>query len=186
MIHVSCGNTKLGKIANISLMPVTTCLPNAECAKHCYAKRALMYPSTKVAWNANTELYFKEPIRYFADLSTWLNKKRPPYFRWHVGGDCPDKAYVRKVVNLALMHPETKFLMFTKQLDMVTGLGAPNLNIILSMWPYMAVGTDKTRMRAWVEGHSGTPKDVHLCRGKCIDCLHCWTKGGKDILLRSH
>jgi len=51
MVKISNGNTKLGRIPNISLPPIKACGKDVPCKSDCYALKAYrQYPATRKAW----------------------------------------------------------------------------------------------------------------------------------------
>ena len=77
MLHISPGNSKLGKIVNISLPPVVSCPKNVPCANDgCYAKR--IYKLREVvrnAWNDNFNTYKLDPQKYFNDINIYIEEE---------------------------------------------------------------------------------------------------------------
>ena len=56
-ITISLANSKLGKIPNISGVPVKDCINCKECRKDCYALKAYnQYPAVRKAWLSNSKL----------------------------------------------------------------------------------------------------------------------------------
>jgi hypothetical protein len=93
-LKISLGNTKLGKIPNLNLPPIKTCVPGVPCISDCYSLKAWnQYPNVREAWQSNLDLYNKDPERYFNELLSFVAKKRPKVFRVHSAGDMPDESY---------------------------------------------------------------------------------------------
>ncbi len=194
-VFISTGNTKLGSIPNISLPPKKTC-GDVPCMQQCYALKAYnQYPHVRVKWNANFTFYKEHPNRYFQQVRRWLLDNDRRYFRWHVGGDCPDEQYIQQVIQTAILLPSVSFMLFTKRHSWwdISSL-PPNLNVIWSMWPYMKTYVPKfipedSVSRAWVRGdHRIYTRPMFHCVGLCTDCMKCWTINAKpeDILLKGH
>jgi len=182
-LTISKGNMKLGNIPNLSLPPIKTCRNNQLCAKKCYAMKSFrQYPNVRKAWEGNLRLWKRDPKAYFGQLDDWLHKHNPAYFRFHVGGDCPDKEYMSQVYTTAYLHPRTQFLMFTKRWDMLHGETRPNLHIIISRWPGdqepRSPGPADNYAQAWVQDPKNPdariPADAYKCPGSCMDCKYCF------------
>jgi hypothetical protein len=188
-LHVSTGNSKLGAIPSISLPPIKTC-GNVLCTDSCYALNITRrFEHVKLQWESNLEYYLNStyypfPGSYFGDLLTWIEKHKPSHFRFHIGGDCPDKNYLKGVYTIVTMIPNTNFMLFTKRYSWVKPSEIPNnLNILLSMWPYMEE-PDSEQTKVWIRGDLRRPEDSFICKGCCTDCLQCWNKKVKHILLK--
>ena len=140
-VSISDGNSKMGRIPSVSLPPVITCAENCRCAKKCYAKRLCnLYPNVREAYARNLEIYSKLPDEYFAQIDQVITMSR--YFRFHVGGDIPDPAYLEKMMRLAEKHPHCEILAFTKQYEMCNdwldhNRKPENMHLIFSAWPGM-------------------------------------------------
>lgn len=191
MVSISSGNMKIGKTANVSLPPVTTCRANTPCAMKCYAKKAYrMYPSTRKAWDNNLKAYKDCGNRFFGDISNFLNTYKGRYFRWHVSGDIVDRAYFGGMVSIANMHPNIAFLTFTKKYEIVNGfveMGGKipkNLTIIFSEWEGLKVSRNTNNpYRFHVTRFE--PKDKiyngFRCPAKCETCRYCWYARKREV-----
>jgi hypothetical protein len=94
-IHISPGNTKMGKVPSVSFPPCTTCAPDAPCKKVCYARKAYrMYEATRKAYQRNLRIYRRSPVTFWNQLDEYLERKQPRFFRFHVSGDIPDANYL--------------------------------------------------------------------------------------------
>ncbi len=186
MIHISEGNSKLGGIPSVSLPPGLSCRPGVLCLKDCYARNICnRFGIVKLQWNENFRIYKEDPIRYFSQIDEFLETRRPRHFRWHVGGDCPDDKYFDHVELTAIRYPDVRFLMFTKvERYLLRGL-EPNLYVVFSEWPYHPMSKG-SHSRSWVRADLRAPKDAFQCTGRCIDCLHCFTKRGTNIVFKPH
>jgi hypothetical protein len=187
-ISVSKGNRKLGNIPNVSLPPVITCLPDAPCVRDCYARKAYrLYPQTRAAWDANLALYLSSPASYFASLSRFLSEHASPYFRYHASGDIPDENYYSNMRILADAHPSTRFLCYTRKVDIVRQGGpcAPNLVMMISSW------IDETRGEEYpvfqvIPKHAIYPYGLP-CPGACSSCRACYhARAGDLVTIEKH
>lgn len=192
-IKVSPGNTKLGLIPNISLCR-KSCNKNAPCYKsgQCYAIKAYrQYPQVRVAWDNNYNLAIADYNSYWLQLSEYLEQKKPRFFRFHVCGDIIDQDYLNSMISLADLHPEVRFLCFTKKHELDFSGLPDNLCIVYSMWP--GFGNTSDRMpRAWMRDKDNPdpriPKTAIECPGNCESCGCCWalTKIHKDVVFDKH
>lgn len=190
-IKISEGNRKLGKIPNISLTPIESCPPGVLCKDDCYCQKAMrLYPSAAAAWANNLAVYREDPAEYFVQVQTYLHNKKPELFRWHVAGDIPDWTYFALMKLTAELHPETKFLVYTKnfRLAALSKFIPRNLSVILSMWPGAPVQEHLTLRRAWCQNgtEERVPAGAIPCPGQCYACAQCWNPVGEDIVFHKH
>jgi hypothetical protein len=194
---ISDKNSKLGKIPNVSLPPIVSCKQGVPCAKDCYAIKSFrQYEPVRIAWNSNLEFYKANPVKYFSDISDHINAKRktPRFFRWHVSGDIVDEQYFIGMCTTAINCPDTIFLAFTKQYEIVNQfdveLVPDNLTIVFSAWPNLDMDNPHDYPVAWF--NDGTddriPTDHIECPGLCDSCGMCFQirKIGKDVVFHKH
>ena len=216
-VTISEGNTKLGKVHNISLPPVLTCQKDVPCSKKCYALKAWkMYNAVRDCWNANLDAWKEDAMGYFEFISNYCAEKHVERFRWHVAGDIPSTAYYNGMVLVAMCNPQTQFLAFTKNFDVI-GLPRPeNLKLVASMWPglmaHLGLGKPEQTAKlrelkshagiAWMDpgtrGASFDPwyadmldTEVHEesieCTGQCDECFLCWyLDPGSSVVFKQH
>jgi hypothetical protein len=191
---ISKGNSKVGNIPNISLVPVKDCTNCSACKKTCYALKAWrMYPQVRKAWKQNSIFAHKDIYNYFSEIGNYLAKKQPKYFRWHVAGDILTQQYYDLMVSAAKEFPNTKFLCFTKAHSgklIINFSGRPkNLAIVLSMYPDMKCPRKKMP-RAWMQDGTETriPQDAIECSGHCDTCNVCWDLHSlkQDVYFHKH
>ena len=176
-ITVSTKNIKLGTIPNISLPPRETCPKDAPCFKDCYAMKAYRNysPPAKKAWDKNLRIYKADHADYFAQLSGWLSWKKPEYFRWHAGGDCPDAAYCKGIISIAKAHAEIRFLIMSKKYDLWRRYQLPeNLAVMYSCWPGYPLPDTNHPVYYMQDGTETRVKNAAQCAGSCITCKVCW------------
>jgi hypothetical protein len=185
-LKVSKGNTKLGKIPNVSTLPVKDCGSCDFCKKDCYALRIVKrYPNVKKAWKNNSELFRKDRQAAFEDMNLWLGENHPEKFRIHVGGDFLDQDHVYWWSRIASRHPWTKFLAFTKMHHLNFSYMPDNLTIVLSMFPGMPL-PDSDLPKAWLE-EERVPEDAFECTKSCSDCFFCWyMEDGENVYFHKH
>lgn len=191
---IAKGNTKLGTIPNISLLPGKTCVKGIPCAKagQCYAMKFVkMYANVKTSWSANTKLALTDRPAYFETIRQFLAKNTPRHFRWHVSGDILDQSYLDSMVELANEFPQTRFLAFTKRHTLDYSARPANLSIVFSMWPGMPVPiAPKGIQIAWMKDdrEDRIPAGSIECPGKCENCMMCWSlpEIGRDVYFHKH
>jgi len=190
-------NKKLGRVPNVSLPPRKTCNRKAGCTKAggCYYWKFYRYSRhVRQCVEGNLRLWQKHPDQYEQKLVEFLEKRELLFFRWHVGGDIPDKKYWEMMKRLARQFPETHFLAFTKQYDFIHGRIPKNLTIVLSGWPDLEIPR-RLRRRfqvAWVRfkdcPDKRIPDNAIECYGNCETCGMCWDLPsiGRDVVFDKH
>lgn len=196
-ITISKGNRKLGAIPSVSLPPIKTCAPGCTCARKCYARKLCrIYPNVNQSYENNFETYLSEPEYYFSKIQEYASASK--YFRWHVSGDIIDEMYLYTMARIARELPDTHFLAFTKQYNIVNGFidagcDIPsNLKIIFSAWPGMNMRNPHNFPVAQVIFKGQEPEDGwKVCGGNCTECacrgVGCWElKPGEVIAFYEH
>jgi hypothetical protein len=190
-IHIVDGNSKMGKTPNISTLPDFDCGLDVPCKRDCYAQKFLFRPSVRKAWTENSTMQRCHVDEYFREISVYLEKKKPEWFRIHVAGDFIDQHTLTEWKILAGCYPETKFLAFTKRFDLdFRGLPG-NVTIRASLWPRWG---NPARLRRgglplfWMQ--DGTedriPRGGIVCPGSCETCRACWDRRITDIVVEKH
>lgn len=190
---VSPNNSKLGNIPSYSLHPDKTCTNN-ECYKSgCYfLKLTKIYPSLVKTLDHNHTILNRHGIAYtMYSISDYLHVSNAKYFRWFVGGDIPSQAFYNGMVELAKMHPEVKFLCFTKQYNSIRfGRIPSNLSIVLSAWVNQPLPktSQKLPIAYYQNGFESRIKNELYCKGNCSKCYYCFNlkKLGKNIVFNRH
>lgn len=190
-ITISPGNSKIGDIPNISLIPWHSCRKDIPCFKKCYARRIYqMQPSCRISWTRNLEAYLFNPQKFFADIDHYFKLNSPRFFRWHVAGDFPDQNYFNQVIRLARKYPKVKFLAFTKRFDLRFRAVPSNFKLIISAWPNYDVPANlqKRFKVAWMQDGTETriPKTAIRCSGDCQNCLTCWSSSKRHVYFKLH
>ena len=192
-MSVSEGNSKIGKVANVSLPPVRSCGNCEGCWEECYARPAYrQYPSTKASWDDNWRMVCTDRPAYWRMIREYIERKAPTLFRWHVAGDIPDQGYLDEMVVIAKQYPKTKFLVFTKMygLEYTGAIACENLSVVLSAWPGQKIQRTLELPVAWMQDGTETriPKDAIECSGHCDDCGMCWSLAelGRDVYFHIH
>lgn len=198
-ISISNGNSKMGPVASVSLMPFTSCPTACEntCGPKCYAARiANMYPGSLQAYARNTALACLRPDLYWIQVDAAVKAVR--FFRFHVAGDIISHSYFDKLVQCAANNPHTDILIFTKQFEIVNqyidknGNLPDNLHLLFSGWynltPYNPHHLPETN----VFNPDKAPADNwKICGGNCFECacrgVGCWqAKSGDVIAFNEH
>lgn len=205
-IYVSNGNSKMGKVMNLSLPPIKSCIKDVPCKNDCYAMKAYrMYKGTRNAWDSNLKIWegdkefynWESPAEARAffenSLKAQLRSEKPRFFRWHVGGDIPDARYYLMMMVIAERFPQTKFLAFTKQYNIIAeskNTPPPNLTIVLSAWPGYDMVNPRELPVAWMQDGTETriPRYTIECPGHCDSCGMCWSlpEIGVDVMFHKH
>ncbi len=199
LIHISNGNSKTGAIPSFSLPSGITCSKEAcvTCyVQNCYAhKIERLRPNVHQTYMDNYEVA-TENLPYLEQyLRTYFSAPNAPrLFRIHVSGDFFSDAYLRMWLSVIRDFPQTQFLAFTKQVDIVRPYvenGIPsNFSLILSAWP--GIPLDETCAKylpvAWVDDgkEDRIPEKAIRCPGHCEDCAYCWALCGQDVVFKKH
>lgn len=191
-LHVSEGNSKIGRIPSVSLPPLVTCVENPPCARLCYARKAYEGYSrnmTGPAWRDNLAYYTSDPDGYFDVIVANLRRRKLPadrrYFRWHVGGEIVDRRYYEGILRVAVALPDWQFLAYSRHYwawsepdDFTSGMMPQNLRVLRSLW----IGEwDRSDVSPWkapwfkvLDKDQPVPADGVLCPGSCVTCKRCW------------
>ena len=197
-VSISHGNNKMGAIPSVSLPACITCNPSAPCFKKCYAVRlARRYKTVTAAYNRNLEIWANDPATYWAQVKAAASMTR--FFRFHVSGDIPDEIYFLDMINTARQLPNTIFLAFTKQFEIVNRvLNLPeidlpaNMKIIFSNWGAWKCENPHGLpvCEIILKGNEPAPA-WKICGGNCTECaargVGCWElKNGETIAIFEH
>lgn len=196
-ISISKGNSKMGAIPSVSLPACTTCNPCAPCFKKCYARRMSARRATvRDAYERNLDILNNAPYTYWLQVKAGASVTR--FFRYHVSGDIPNGHYLKMMVKTAQELPNTNFLAFTKQYNIVNdylsdgGVIPPNLKIIFSNWGDWKCENPYNLPQCEIVLKGGEPApDWKICGGNCTACacagIGCWElKNGETIAIYEH
>ena len=193
-VSISGGNSKMGEIPSVSMLPYITC-PH-KCAECYAAKLAALYKNTCNAYARNTALAIEDLDAYFAQVRAAAMVTR--FFRFHVSGDILNAEYFAEMVKTAEMLPHTEFLAFTKRYNIVNafiesgGEIPANLHIIFSAWDGVEMPNPHNMPTAHVVRPDNDPApDWKICGGNCFECacrgVGCWQlKNGETIAFKLH
>ncbi len=201
-VRISYDNRKTtALVPSVSLIPVHDCGNCALCARGCYDVRNVCYlPSVQRNRAINSAIYKENQVRYFKEIEAACRRLR--FFRWHVGGDIKDYAYLINMVRVAQNVPECQFLVFTKMYDIVNDYldlnqeFPSNFHLILSGWKgdtHVNRHNLPVSSPVFADGQQScmVTKNVFMCPGNCADCAEinggCWGAGkGDTILFEAH
>lgn len=110
-----------------------------------------------------------------------------------MSGDITSADYFAGMVKVALACPDTIFLAFTKQYEIVneSNIDIPaNLTIIFSAWPGLEMDNPKNFKVAWFDDGTDNriPDNALECPGLCESCGMCFQidKIGLDVKFMKH
>lgn len=186
-VSISQGNSKIGKVMNVSLAPILTCANCSECLKLCYDIKAnIQYGNVLKARARNTVLALEHEDRYFQTIRYALGKRhKNKYFRWHVGGDIPTYSYFENMVQIAKEYPDFTFWTYTKNYGIVNlyvqkhGRDAipANLTIMFSEWDGMRIVNPyrfpefSCKLKDGNKNHDASYfEKLYKCPGNCDIC----------------
>jgi len=183
-LHVSVtkGNRKIGRVLNVSLAPIITCLNCLGCLKLCYdIKAILQYKNVAIARAKNYVILIRDRDKYFNEIiETLKHRKTNKFFRWHVAGDIIDVDYFDRMVKIARMFPDFRFWTYTKAYVFVNKWVKENgkenlpqnLTVMFSEWKGMKMDNPYKfpEFRVWFHSEP-KPTKVHWCPGNCEICL---------------
>lgn len=120
-VSISKGNSKIGKVMNVSISPVITCGNCSECMGICYDIKAnIQYGNVLEARCKNTVLAMDYRDYYFDEIDKAMSRRRAnKYMRWHVGGEIPDFDYFCRMVENARRHKDFVIWTYTKMYGIV-------------------------------------------------------------------
>lgn len=202
-VTISEGNSKMGKVASVSLLPIMTCPGRCSgtCGNKCYAKKlALLRPVVARSYARNTAVARFAPRAFWSAVRSAMQSVR--FFRFHVSGDIQNADYFREVVRSCVSAPHCQVLMFTKRYEIVNdyidkfGPLPDNLHCLFSGWLNLHPtegGYNPHRLpETQVYAKEGDIRPEWTpCGGNCLDCaVHdggCWTaRPGDTIAFKIH
>ena len=194
-LTMATGNRKLGHlICGLSMPNIITCRKDAPCNKGCYCNKGPQsFSNIKGTYLKNLRLYLRNPNNFFSQLDAWLKFNGYEYCRFFDSGDIPSSDFFARLVKICNKHKKMKFLMYTKQYEIVNdfvsaGNKIPkNFKIYFSTWdkewheklpnPYkfpIAYGNFEDKSLNPI-----LPEKAIRCPGNkatCSTCKLCWTK----------
>lgn len=188
-VVISKGNRKIGKVMNVSLMPIIACGKRCGlCMGICYdIKACVQYSNTVLpARVKNTVMAMRNRDEYFKQIDAAISRRRKnKMFRWHVAGDILDYDYFVRMCDIAAAHPDFTFWTYTKMYEVVNeyiyknGSLPENLSVMFSEWKIQ--NTDGTytvvdfpnpyNMPVFAVRFKGEDAPaMHRCPGNCDIC----------------
>jgi len=197
-VTISNGNSKMGSIPSVSLLPFLTCPSccKSTCGEKCYAaKLAKLRPSVLSSYAKNTAIAIHRPEQFFMEIELVMSMSK--YFRFHVSGDIMNRAYFARMIQACIHNPGCQVLVFTKQYEIVNkwiedhGKLPKNLHILFSGWANLSPINPYNLPETNVYGKEGPQESWLLCGGNCETCacrgLGCWqAKNGDTIAFKLH
>ena len=201
-ITMSNHNSKTG-IACLNLaFPVCTCRSDAPCKSTCYAcKGRQTMTKVQAAYYKNWRLYNDDPDNFFEQVYYKVKFSGLPKVRLFDSGDFPSSDFLSRLVDLCKKTPNTKYMAFTKQYEIVNeyidknGSLPDNLNIIFSAWDKLwNVPNPHNLGIAYVDFKDKRlnpefPKNAFVCPGRestCSACGVCFNKNLKSVIFHQH
>ena len=177
---VSSGNTKIGKVLNVSLPPMMTCSNCKGCKHYCYDISAcLRYSNCLDARIRNLVVLEKNRDEYFSRIDLKCSRRRKnKYFRWHVAGDIVDIDYFDRMVKIAKKHDDFIFWTYTKNYSVVNeyvrqhGIDSipKNFFIMFSEWRGMPIDNPFGFPEFSCHFPDEKPRGMWKCPGNCDIC----------------
>jgi hypothetical protein len=199
-VYISAGNRKTGfSVPSVSLIPVADCGNCSACGRLCYDLRNdCIYNGVTSTRARNSAIARTQLDRYFFEIKKACKAFR--FFRWHIGGDILNAAYLLGMIETALACPHCTFLAFTKRFDLVNEYVAnggeipANLQLIFSAWPGMALDNPYNfplSSPLFVDGSHAVGENPISCPGDCSNCAvmgsGCWAlKHGEGVVFAAH
>lgn len=190
-VHISKGNSKIGKCLNVSTMPVMTCGHCEACKYGCYAMKVLAFRGIKVltAWIENTYMMRYHIAEYFQQIDDAMSRRRlHKYLRFHVAGEFQRIEELDGMRQLAIAHPDFQIWTYTKMHIMVNSwvkkLGGKdaipsNLHIMYSQWGNVKV-QNPYGFPVFKTVTDGIHSNCWQCPGNCDLCKAEFSHDGKS------
>lgn len=183
-LHISKGNSKIGRTHNFSMAPIITCCNCSGCASYCYdIKACWQYENVRIARAENTAMMKMNMAATFKQIDNYIShRKTHKAFRWHVSGDILSIEYFDYMVWIAKRHPDWIFWAYTKNYHAVNewvrqhggdrSVVPSNLSVMFSVWNGMPC-INPFRFPTFtciMEGMKPDPTEWR-CPGNCDACL---------------
>ena len=201
-INMGNKNSKTGAACLNLAFPVCTCRSDAPCKATCYAGKGCQQMATvQAAYYRNLRLYHDDPDNFFEQIYYKVKFSGLPKVRLFDSGDFPDMAFLVRLVELCNKTPNTKYMAFTKQYELVNdyidknGKLPDNLNIMFSAWDKLwEVPNPHGMGMAYVDFddkrlNPDIPRNAFVCPGRestCSACGACWSKRLKAVVFHQH
>lgn len=196
---ITTTNVKLGgSIGQLNMPYIVSCRKHAPCSEDCYCSHGNMqFPNVRQSHMEKFEMYKRNPVAFFEQISYELEMTPFKYFRWHASGDIVDAQYLDLMCKLARKHKETHFLCYTKKYELVNKYldhhrKPSNLVICLSNWGTWRPENPHNLPMSYVDfghGDEDIPEFAYPCNGNCGACegTHCWhMHKGESVVFHKH
>ena len=198
-VSISRGNIKVGRVPSVSLPHIVTCNPSAPCAQvdadgraACYMDKLVrLRPNVRAAYDRNLRILRASRAEFFRQLSAYLEKREPEFFRFHVCGDFINRAHMRAAFETARTFPDVRFLAFSKRLSWFPRASTVprNFSLVASLWPGWGKRPTGYRVAYMTDGtETRTTARTLPCVGNCETCAFCWNLRTlrRDVVFRKH
>lgn len=122
-VSFSQGNNKIGRVLNVSILPILSCWFACGCDKFCYDIKACLRFAENVLGARAKNFVLATECRddFFAQIDEKMSRrKKNKLMRWHVGGEIIDYDYFCRMVESAWKHPDyTAIWTYTKKYSIV-------------------------------------------------------------------
>ena len=193
-VSISNGNTKMGTVASVSLLPFLSCPGRCAntCGSACYAaKLANLRPNVLQSYANNQALAMYNPDLFWAQVNVAVMAVR--YFRFHVSGDILNADYFRRMMEVARNNSRTEILVFTKRYEVVNawidenGELPENVHILFSGWNNLQTINPHNLPETNVFTTEDEVQDNwKICGGNCFECgcrgVGCWQAQKGDVI----
>lgn len=203
-VHISLGNSKLGKaIPSVNLPVCMSCRKDAPCFNKCYGQKGrFRFGNVQNTLDRNWHVWSTDPERFENEVC--IGAYTAKFFRWHSVGDIPSMEYLAMMVRIARRLPGTRFLCFTKRFELVNqyireieeaGESMPeNLVMVFSAWGNWMPENPHNLPVAYIrfkKAETFVPENAMECKKFCGACVmgekSCWQLGcGQSVVFNEH
>ncbi len=151
--------------------------PDIICSS-CYAAKFEQYrPNTKETYTKNAEILTTRPLKPHE-----IPRLNHLYCRFNSYGELHNSIHFKNLVTIAEHNPQTRFALWTKRLNLVTGNIPDNFTIVYSNPHRTNPMTTIPDNADIVFNVINKKNDTEInCQNKCIDCLICYTEKNRII-----
>lgn len=196
-LRVSNGDTKIGRVKNVSVAPILTCGNCTTCAPYCYDIKACLFRDTVMNARAvNTALYYTDPEGFFAQCKKAMSPRcKHKYWRWQQGGEIVDMRYFVGMCQTMRVRADWFSWTYTKMYEIVNayiargGLIPCNLQIMFSADKNAVVDNPYGFPVFYTVIPGDTPPEgYYRCPGNCDICkaIHRGCIAGENTYTDEH
>ena len=168
---------------------------NSVCSK-CYALRGNYRYKAVVSAHARRLAALENPL-WVEAMALLINKlEYSGHFRWFDSGDLQSVGHLGKIVQVAILTPNVKHWLPTKEYGFVSAyvaeFGPLPSNLVVRLSAYMREGAPPTSLahRLGVCTSTVVRKGFSCVaphqENKCLECRACWDKDIQNISYKSH